>query len=303
MAVRTWRGQLKLLAEQGAIVKKIGTGTIDGVQTTEYSVVPSKQQVLAGIKKALSSPGLSPALKQELKSYEQSPPTLSQDVWIDGSGLLRREAVNVSIALTGSSQGSGKIVMTLSNYGTHVNISVPPPGDTESLNSVTNTAADRAAQSNLVNAITEGKALYEVNQEYGSPDGGAYEASDFTQQAPEFSWNTGSCQASEANCISFAVLDVGVSGDYQGLAVSTYSTTGTCWYAVDVEATPAPISGDPSAIWSLPGGGANSALTAGVWYATSPSGVTETSCSASSVLHASAHVGWAQSFTSAGPLG
>src|ERR1022692_101411 len=48
---------------------------------------------------------------------------------------------------------------------------------------VTNTAGDRAAQSNLTNAVTEAKALYQVTQAY-TGSGGAYTAGNFTSQAP-----------------------------------------------------------------------------------------------------------------------
>src|ERR1700721_350671 len=50
---------------------------------------------------------------------------------------------------------------------------------------VTNTAGDRAAQSNLTNALTEGKALYEVNQGY-TGNNAAYTSGSFSSQAPEF---------------------------------------------------------------------------------------------------------------------
>src|SRR5271155_6178299 len=55
---------------------------------------------------------------------------------------------------------------------------------------VTNTAGDRAAQSNLTNAITESKALYQVTQAY-TGSAAAYTAGNFTSQAPEFNWQLG----------------------------------------------------------------------------------------------------------------
>src|ERR1700722_761765 len=66
---------------------------------------------------------------------------------------------------------------------------------------VTNTAGDRAAQSNLTNALTEAKALYQVNQAY-SNGGAAYTAGNFASQAPEFTWTTGACAATATNCVS-----------------------------------------------------------------------------------------------------
>src|ERR1700722_19515060 len=57
---------------------------------------------------------------------------------------------------------------------------------------VTNTAGDRAAQSNLTNALTEGKALYQVNQAYTTQNG-VYTFAAFQSQAPEFKWSTAAC--------------------------------------------------------------------------------------------------------------
>jgi type IV pilus assembly protein PilA len=102
---------------------------------------------------------------------------------------------------------------------------------------VTNTAGDRAAQSNLTNALTEAKALYQVNQAY-SNSGASYTSGQFASQAPEFTWTTGVC-TTQSNCVSFAVFNVGTSNDAQGLSLAVYSSkTATCWYAWDVETTP-----------------------------------------------------------------
>src|SRR5580698_8143809 len=58
---------------------------------------------------------------------------------------------------------------------------------------VTSTANDRAAQSNLTNALTEGKALYGVNGAYALASGTAYTTPNFESQAPEFNWVSGAC--------------------------------------------------------------------------------------------------------------
>jgi hypothetical protein len=162
-------------------------------------------------------------------------------------------------------------------------------------------AADRAAESNLTNAITEAKALYQVTQSYSAPTGQPYGPRDFSMQAPEFNWITGSCRAATANCISLQVLDVGSDGDTQGVALAAYSpASSTCWYAIDIEATPAVIQNDPTAFLST-SHSANAGISAGVFYARSPVGSTPTSCAASLVLHPhQAH--WGASYTNAGGL-
>jgi prepilin-type N-terminal cleavage/methylation domain-containing protein len=125
---------------------------------------------------------------------------------------------------------------------------------------VTNTAGDRAAQSNLTNALTEGKALYEVNDAYADSTNTAYVAASFAAQAPEFDWvggtPPGDCEASNnGNCVSEAVFN-STSTDSQGLSLAVWSSkTDTCWYALDLEASPG------TAIAA-----ANVIPTAGVWY-------------------------------------
>jgi hypothetical protein len=100
--------------------------------------------------------------------------------------------------------------------------------------------SNQFAQSNLTNALTEGKALYEVNDSYAYSQGGAYNVGPFTSQAPEFSWEVGSaCPTTLTNCISAQVFGVAAAGDSQGLALAVDSPqANTCWYAFDVESTP-----------------------------------------------------------------
>src|ERR1017187_7163558 len=104
---------------------------------------------------------------------------------------------------------------------------------------VANSAGDRAAQSNLTNALTEAKALYQNTATYapGSPAVAMTNAG-FSASAPEFSWVQGTNAAgggcfssSNANCISEEVVDTSVAGDGQGLIMAAYSAkTQSCWY-------------------------------------------------------------------------
>ncbi len=162
--------------------------------------------------------------------------------------------------------------------------------------------ASRAAESNLTNAITEGLALYQVTQAYASTDGQPYGARDFSAQAPEFTWTTGSCGAASADCISFQVVDVVSEHDAQGIAMASYSPeSSTCWYAVDLEAAPTVVNGDAAAFDSSSGSANVGVRTAGVVYARSPVGSSRTSCTASLVLHAH-HAAWAGGYSTAGGL-
>jgi type IV pilus assembly protein PilA len=123
---------------------------------------------------------------------------------------------------------------------------------------VTNSATDRAAQSNLTNALTEGKTLYQVNAIYTTA------ASAFNSQAPEFTWQTTACATTATNCVSMAAFDAAATGDVQGLSLAVDSVkTNTCWYAFDLEATPSSAAGTPL------GTGGSSFPSAGVFYAKS----------------------------------
>jgi len=157
---------------------------------------------------------------------------------------------------------------------------------------------DRAAESNLVNAMTEAKALYQITQAYSSK-GVPYAPSVFQEQAPEFAWTTGSCGATPSNCLSVQVIDLSAAHDSQGVVITVYSPgTSTCWYGIDVESTPVVIAKDPVALQQKRGG-ANASVVAGVFYAASPKGTAPASCAASLVLNAHSAT-WGMSFTGAG---
>jgi type IV pilus assembly protein PilA len=167
---------------------------------------------------------------------------------------------------------------------------------------VTNTAGDRAAQSNLTNALTEAKALYQVNQAY-SGTGGAYTYTAFQSQAPEFTWTSTSCSASTAgNCISFAVGDASTAGDGQALALAAWSSkTNTCWYALDLENTPAALGSDSVGV--IQTGSKNTTTNlpnAGVFYGKTV--VTGGPCTASKALNPTVNANWGSSYSSASTI-
>jgi len=141
---------------------------------------------------------------------------------------------------------------------------------------VTGSANDRAAQSNNTNALTEVKALYQNQQAYNTT---ALPVGTLTASAPEFGWlQSGACGAGAVNCISEYPVDVVAANDGQGVILANLSKTGTCWYAMDLEAAPATTFGadaSPGTIQALSGtvganaqeNSAGAALTqAGVYY-------------------------------------
>lgn len=107
------------MLEQSGDVRKVGTDTIDGVETTHYHATIDLAKVAA------SQPGGKAALDQALKPSGLK--TIPADVWIDGNGLVRREQTTVAVS-TPQGKTSVQTTMTLSDYGTPVDVA-PPPDD------------------------------------------------------------------------------------------------------------------------------------------------------------------------------
>ncbi len=95
---------------------KIGTDTIDGVETTHY-------RVLVDTKKALEQQSAEDKAQAEKALKAVGVDRLPLDVWIDGDGLLRR--------LTAKLGGEGSFFtlalrLDLSDYGADVKVDLPP---------------------------------------------------------------------------------------------------------------------------------------------------------------------------------
>jgi type IV pilus assembly protein PilA len=167
---------------------------------------------------------------------------------------------------------------------------------------VANSAGDRAAQSNLTNALTEVKALYQNNAAY--TNGGVVMAPAlFTASAPEFSWVSTACIASSAgNCVSVQVVDSTSAGDSQGVELAVYSSkTSTCWYAADLESTPtSPLTDGSGTGFSITGHIQAGAATAGVFYAKKTGPTAAAACLGGYPSTAGATpFNWGQSYSSA----
>ena len=180
---------------------------------------------------------------------------------------------------------------------------------------VTTSANDRASQSNLTNAVTEIKALYQNSQSYNSA-ATVLPLSTLTSSAPEFGWlqGTSSCTStSAANCISEYPVDITGSADGSGVILATRSKSGTCWYLVDLEAAPS------STTFADTGTGATYQFLAGTTSAGSPppqtqqiAGValttaglyyakkTSTSCSAYNPINNATSWKWGTTYSAAG---
>jgi type IV pilus assembly protein PilA len=148
---------------------------------------------------------------------------------------------------------------------------------------VTGSANDRAAQSNLTNALTEASALYQS----GGQSFTTSVTQAFTSSAPEFQWTTGACNTNPSNCISFDVTFASSAGDAQVLLLAARSNNNsTCWFLAEIEQNPSQTNATTiSTTMGL--------TTAGVWYAKSTTG--QTSCTASTAL---GYTAWATSYSS-----
>ena len=170
---------------------------------------------------------------------------------------------------------------------------------------VANSAGDRAAQSNLTNALTEVKALYQNSASYNASGGGVMTpANTFTQSAPEFSWMSTACNGnSNGNCVSVQVVDSTALNDSQGVELAVYSAkTKTCWYAVDLESTPTAFTDTAPAIsfWTALTHVQAGAATAGVFYAKKTGGGAAAACIGGYPSTTASTWNWGQSYSSAG---
>ena len=135
---------------------------------------------------------------------------------------------------------------------------------------VTGSANDRAAQSNLTNALTEASAVYQGNgQSYLNI------STTLVGSAPEFTWTaSNSTPGAGTNQISIMPVDVAAATDQQGVVLATLSKTGTCWWVAQLAASPVVLA-SPGFIQHAAGGagaqevGVVNISTAGTYYAKS----------------------------------
>ena len=113
---------------------------------------------------------------------------------------------------------------------------------------VTGSANDRAAQSNITNALTELKALYQNGQTY-CPTAGTCAANttplplsgagSIQSSAPEFQWVVAATAVTPGSTVGIQPVDVVSAGDGAGVIIAVDSkNANTCWYAADLETTP-----------------------------------------------------------------
>jgi hypothetical protein len=105
---------LSVLKGEGADVKKLGSATIDGAATTHY-------RVTIDTAKELKSKGLMSPL---FSRFAAKMKTITENVWIGKTGLVRRLAFAYKLPLGDAPQLA--MTMDLYDYGAHVSIAAPP---------------------------------------------------------------------------------------------------------------------------------------------------------------------------------
>jgi hypothetical protein len=118
------QGLQQLLASSDA--KKVGTDTIDGVETTHYRAVVDIANA------AKLPPAQRQALRQYLKEMSGRAPV---DVWIDADGHVRRESTNFDYG-TGLQHAQTSVTMNFSDFGAPVDVTVPAAGDVTDITSL-----------------------------------------------------------------------------------------------------------------------------------------------------------------------
>lgn len=146
---------------------------------------------------------------------------------------------------------------------------------------VTNSANDRAAQSNLTNAVIAADSVF---QQTGQTYSSANFTTDLNGQVGGVSFTTGN--SGGQNTISYAV-----SGNGQELLMAVYSApTNTCWYA-ESNQSQGPDTGT---------GGFGTNVSTGTWYAIGKSAGSSTgsppaNCTAATT-NVNTGVGWSSSY-------
>jgi hypothetical protein len=112
---------LDLLKSVGS-VQTVGTETVDGAQTTHYTAT-------VDLAKAAGQAGEPATTMVQHLIDNGGPSTIPADVWIGDDGLVRKVTVDETVN-NGADSGTVHLTLGLSDYGTAVNVTAPPSGDT-----------------------------------------------------------------------------------------------------------------------------------------------------------------------------
>jgi type IV pilus assembly protein PilA len=187
---------------------------------------------------------------------------------------------------------------------------------------VTGSAKDRSAQSSLTNALTNAVAYYQNAQTYDANtttatsqgSGGTDTVDSLIAAESTYNWVSGATACTTGNnrpCISVDPIDSAAADDGQGIVLADYSNSGTCWWVVNLQATPnaalLQVKGTGSSATNsvsfetasnTPKDGGVLISKAGTYYA-EKTGVGSSNCNADYAIN-SAAFNWGDSFAKAG---
>jgi hypothetical protein len=98
--------------------QKLGTDTVQGEQMTHYRTTVDPSKLTANVPAAQRA-----AVRKAMKQIGMS--TIPVDVWVDGTGLLRRESLSLTFG-QGLQGATMKMTFDMHDFGEPVNVEVPP---------------------------------------------------------------------------------------------------------------------------------------------------------------------------------
>jgi hypothetical protein len=118
-----------VLEQNGNTVRTLGSTVIGGLACSGYIVTPSRQAMLATVRKEIAAGMLSAGSANVQLGVMQLLPVPTYRVWFDANGLMRQLMVSLRLgSMTGVQPGDS--VMRFLNYGTPVRIAAPASSDT-----------------------------------------------------------------------------------------------------------------------------------------------------------------------------
>jgi len=128
---------LTVIEQQGDTVQGLGTRLVGGVTCTGFTVTPSVQAMLAGVRKEAAALGLSPAMTSAELNQARTTPPPTITIWIDPQHLVREMSVTVHVP---GGLASGDMVVDFSHFGVPTRVATPAPASVISYASATQTA-------------------------------------------------------------------------------------------------------------------------------------------------------------------